>query len=148
MCYVVENIVFCRVSSLQMSIYKHLLESALVKSCLRSRAWNKGAESGPSHHQKTPPHLVCITALKKLCNDHALVYMAAREKEEGRPLGEDSEATYNGQDWWLADAHLSGLSSSRTLCTLTPAVHTNSVLLYRTANPYLMLTLVPRPRTH
>jgi len=86
---VVENIVFCRMSSLQSSIYKHLLESALVKSCFRSRVWAKEVESGPSH--RTPPHLVCIMALKKLCNDPSLVYMAAREKEEGRPVGEDSE---------------------------------------------------------
>ena len=94
---VVENVLFCRMTELQMSLYKHLLNSALVKSCLHVRSSLIGADqpSGSSH--QTPPHLVCISALKKLCNDPSLVYDSARLKEEGRAVamadGEEEDAS-------------------------------------------------------
>ena len=60
----VENVVFCKMSSLQRILYKHLLGSHLVKSCLRRST-------------TFSPHLVCIGALKKLCNSPCFIYQAA-----------------------------------------------------------------------
>ena len=51
-------------SSLQFNLYKHLLNSRLVKSCFR-------------HSVPFSPHLICIGALKKLCNSPSLIYEAA-----------------------------------------------------------------------
>ena len=78
--FAVENVVFCHMSSLQLSLYQHLLGSRLFKSCLRSKT---STSSGFPGHQ-FPPHLVCIGALKKLCNTPALIYAAASERERRR----------------------------------------------------------------
>ena len=61
----VEYVVFCKMSALQLTLYKHLLSSHLVKSCL---------------HRSTTisPHLVCIGALRKLCNSPSFIYEAAQ----------------------------------------------------------------------
>ncbi|XP_040287955.1 DNA repair and recombination protein RAD54B isoform X2 [Bufo bufo] len=63
----IESIVFCRPSELQLDLYKRLLSSRLVKCCLQG--------SGDSS-----PHLVCIGALKKLCNHPYLLYKTIQEK--------------------------------------------------------------------
>lgn len=60
----VENVVLCKMSPLQSMLYKHLLGSHLVKSCLRRST-------------TFSPHLVCIGALKKLCNSPCFIYQAA-----------------------------------------------------------------------
>ena len=86
----VENIVFCRPSELQLTLYQHLLNSHLVKTCLHS-------SSHPSSGHTLPPHLLCIAALKKLCNCPSLVHAAA----VGRGLGEGEE------DADLADSEVS-----------------------------------------
>lgn len=70
----VENVVFCRMSSLQLSLYKHLLSSHVVRSCLHTPA---------SSDHAFPPHLLCIAALKKLCNSPSLVHAAATKQGEG-----------------------------------------------------------------
>ena len=59
----VESVVFCRMTALQLQLYHSLLKSRLVKSCLVSSYFS--------------PHLVCINALKKLCNSPELVYHSA-----------------------------------------------------------------------
>lgn len=82
----VENIVFCRMTHLQLSLYKHLLCSRLFKSCLRSSS-NLASSSG---HQ-FPPHLVCIGALKKLCNTPSLIYAAAKHQETLRGVRQDDQ---------------------------------------------------------
>ncbi len=64
----VENIVFCRPSPLQCTVYRKLLSSRLLRSCLY------GSSNGD-----TAPHLVCIGALKKLCNCPSLVYTNAND---------------------------------------------------------------------
>lgn len=74
-----ENVVFCRMSPLQLSLYKHLLGSGLIKSCFHTKS--------SSGHQ-FPPHLVCISALKKLCNTPALIYVAAKREGE-RIVGQE-----------------------------------------------------------
>lgn len=52
-------------SSLQLTLYKHLLNSQLVKSCVR-------------HSTNFSQHLICIGALKKLCNFPGFVYEAVQ----------------------------------------------------------------------
>ena len=66
----VESVVFCRPSLLQLSLYRHLLTSRAVRSCLTSNSF------GGSRH------LVCIGALKKLCNDPSLIYSQCQEAKE------------------------------------------------------------------
>ena len=61
---------FCCPSLLQLSLYRHLLTSRVVRSCLTSYS------SGSSRH------LVCIGALKKLCNDPSLIYSHCQEANE------------------------------------------------------------------
>lgn len=56
---------------LQLKIYEHVLKSRLVQSCLRG-------------HGDASPHLVCIGALKKLCNSPSLIYdLALKSAKEG-----------------------------------------------------------------
>lgn len=66
----VESVVFCRPSLLQLSLYRHLLMSRAVRSCLTSYSF------GGSRH------LVYIGALKKLCNDPSLIYSQCQEAKE------------------------------------------------------------------
>ena len=60
--------VFCYPSELQLKLYHQLLRCQLIRSCL------SGALSGS-------PHLICIGALKQLCNHPALLYHKARKHE-------------------------------------------------------------------
>ncbi|XP_072269343.1 DNA repair and recombination protein RAD54B, partial [Pyxicephalus adspersus] len=57
----IETIVFCKPSVFQLDLYRRLLNSGLVRSCLQGLGENS-------------PHLVCIGALKKLCNHPSLLY--------------------------------------------------------------------------
>ncbi|XP_073258771.1 DNA repair and recombination protein RAD54B-like [Porites lutea] len=66
----VESVVFCRPSLLQLSLYRHLLTSRVVRSCLTSYS-SEGSR-----------HLLCIGALKKLCNDPSLIYSDCQEANE------------------------------------------------------------------
>ncbi|XP_067033427.1 DNA repair and recombination protein RAD54B-like isoform X3 [Acropora muricata] len=84
----VESVVFCRPSSLQLSLYRHLLMSRVLRSCLTSYV------SGGSRH------LVCISALKRLCNDPSLIYSQcqdANDVSEGWDAEEES-SLYEGLD--------------------------------------------------
>ncbi|XP_066481022.1 DNA repair and recombination protein RAD54B [Tiliqua scincoides] len=63
-----ESILFCRPSALQLDLYRRLLSSQVVQSCLQGSLENS-------------PHLVCIGALKKLCNHPCLLFKAIKEKE-------------------------------------------------------------------
>jgi DNA repair and recombination protein RAD54B len=60
-----ENVVFCRPTAVQLSLYRRVLDSRIVKSCLAG--WSMQSEDGSRH-------LVCIGALKKLCNCPRLLY--------------------------------------------------------------------------
>ncbi|KAK3751794.1 hypothetical protein QZH41_013249, partial [Actinostola sp. cb2023] len=62
----VETVVFCRPSQLQLSLYRQLLTSRVVRSCIVD-------SSGGSRH------LMCIAALKKICNHPTLVYEASKD---------------------------------------------------------------------
>eukprot|EP00118_Oscarella_pearsei_P020799 m.229567 g.229567 ORF g.229567 m.229567 type:complete len:886 (+) comp40045_c0_seq52:113-2770(+) len=78
----VESVLFCKPTSLQLALYRKLLASRMVKSCLTSYAMDSGSA----------PHLLCIDALKKLCNSPSLIFSAARERaaREGEGFSEDS----------------------------------------------------------
>ncbi|XP_072163961.1 DNA repair and recombination protein RAD54B-like [Diadema setosum] len=87
----VEMVIFCRPSPLQLLLYRQLLGSRLVRSCfLRGYSISSGAGS---------PHLVCIGALKKLCNDPSLLYAASREVD-----GELKEKEGDPRGWLLDDS--------------------------------------------
>lgn len=77
--FAVETVVFCRPSQLQLSLYRHLLTSRIVRSCLV--ASNSGGTQ----------HLVCISVLKKICNHPSLVYEACGDNiQSGDPAEEKS----------------------------------------------------------
>ncbi|XP_029868141.1 DNA repair and recombination protein RAD54B isoform X3 [Aquila chrysaetos chrysaetos] len=62
-----ESIIFCRPTALQLELYQKLLSSRVIRSCLQGRLENS-------------PHLICIGALKKLCNHPCLLFKAIKEK--------------------------------------------------------------------
>ncbi|XP_067392591.1 DNA repair and recombination protein RAD54B-like isoform X2 [Emydura macquarii macquarii] len=64
----IESILFCRPTALQLELYRKLLSSRIVRSCLQGVLENS-------------PHLICIGALKKLCNHPCLLFKAIKEKE-------------------------------------------------------------------
>lgn len=78
----VETVVFCRPSQVQLSLYRQLLTSRIARSCLVRDS------CGGSRH------LVCIAALKKICNHPCLVY----EASEGVALDDPDEekSLYDG----------------------------------------------------
>ncbi|XP_019488534.1 PREDICTED: DNA repair and recombination protein RAD54B-like [Hipposideros armiger] len=57
----IENVVFCRPGALQIELYRKLLNSQTVRFCLEGLLENS-------------PHLICIGALKKLCNHPCLLF--------------------------------------------------------------------------
>ena len=78
----VESVVLCRPSLLQLSLYRHLLTSRVVRSCLTSYS-SEGSR-----------HLLCIGALKKLCNDPSLIYSDCQEANEVSDSWDIEEVTY------------------------------------------------------
>uniref|UniRef100_A0A7M4FS07 DNA repair and recombination protein RAD54B n=1 Tax=Crocodylus porosus TaxID=8502 RepID=A0A7M4FS07_CROPO len=79
-----ESILFCRPTALQLELYRKLLSSRIVKSCLQGVLENS-------------PHLICIGALKKLCNHPCLLFKAIKEKECSGTFDEHDESNlYEG----------------------------------------------------
>jgi len=68
----VEHVLFIQMTPLQLKLYELLLKSQSIRSCITN------AHSGRYNGSK---HLICIGALKKLCNDPKLIYKMADEKE-------------------------------------------------------------------
>eukprot|EP00112_Aurelia_sp_Birch-Aquarium-sp1_P009713 Seg2113.3 transcript_id=Seg2113.3/GoldUCD/mRNA.D3Y31 product="DNA repair and recombination protein RAD54B" protein_id=Seg2113.3/GoldUCD/D3Y31 len=81
----VELAVFCNISPLQRKVYEQILHSRALRTCLSS--YYNGSQ-----------HLVCISALKKLCNHPLLLYKTAHEFNETRTLEEeeDEDVLYDG----------------------------------------------------
>ncbi|XP_072780929.1 DNA repair and recombination protein RAD54B isoform X3 [Taeniopygia guttata] len=79
-----ESIIFCRPTTLQLELYRKLLGSRVITSCLQGRLENS-------------PHLICIGALKKLCNHPCLLFKAIKEKSCD-PMSEeyDESSLYEG----------------------------------------------------
>ena len=65
----VEAVVFCSMSPLQASLYSHLTRTQITR--LHSR-----------HTNDMSQHLVCIGALKKVCNSPNLLYTAAQANSD------------------------------------------------------------------
>lgn len=84
-----EIVLFCRPSLLQLLIYRQLLCCRMIKSCLM------GQFDGS-------PHLICIGALKQLCNHPGLIYPKIKKAEQS---SEDTdELVYKGlSEYYPAD---------------------------------------------
>ncbi|XP_050390959.1 DNA repair and recombination protein RAD54B [Patella vulgata] len=80
----VELVLFCKASEFQLQIYRQFLTSRTIRQCL------SGSMVGA-------PHLICIAALKQLCNHPRLVFdkavQAAGAVDED---GEITESVYSG----------------------------------------------------
>ncbi|XP_036987054.2 DNA repair and recombination protein RAD54B [Artibeus jamaicensis] len=80
----IENVVFCRPGTLQIELYQRLLDSQAVRFCLQGSLENS-------------PHLICIGALKKLCNHPCLLFSSIKEKECSSTWDENEERSlYEG----------------------------------------------------
>ncbi|XP_039378015.1 DNA repair and recombination protein RAD54B isoform X2 [Mauremys reevesii] len=79
-----ESILFCRPTALQLELYRKLLSSRVIRSCLQGVLENS-------------PHLICIGALKKLCNHPCLLFKAIKEKQCNPTCDESEESNlYEG----------------------------------------------------
>ncbi|NWU88770.1 RA54B protein, partial [Upupa epops] len=79
-----ENIVFCRPTALQLELYQKLISSQVIRSCLQGNLENS-------------PHLICIGALKKLCNHPCLLFRAIKEKSSVAVFDNSDESSlYEG----------------------------------------------------
>ncbi|XP_051016282.1 DNA repair and recombination protein RAD54B [Acomys russatus] len=74
-----ENVVFCRPGALQIELYRKLLSSQSVRFCLQGLLENS-------------THLICIGALKKLCNHPCLLFSSVK----GKDLGSSCDANEEG----------------------------------------------------
>ncbi|XP_006859316.1 PREDICTED: DNA repair and recombination protein RAD54B [Chrysochloris asiatica] len=74
----IENVVFCQPAALQIELYRKLLNSKAVRFCLQGFLENSS-------------HLICIGALKKLCNHPCLLFSSIKEKECSSTSGESEE---------------------------------------------------------
>ncbi|KAM7319903.1 hypothetical protein ACRRTK_021586 [Alexandromys fortis] len=72
----IESVVFCRPGALQLELYRELLSSQSVRFCLQGLSEN---------------HLVCIGALKKLCNHPCLLFRPVKGKECSSSSEENEE---------------------------------------------------------
>ncbi|XP_047385155.1 DNA repair and recombination protein RAD54B isoform X2 [Sciurus carolinensis] len=80
----IENVVFCRPGALQIELYQKLLNSQAVRFCLQGLLENSS-------------HLICIGALKKLCNHPCLLFNSLKEKEHSSTCDENEERSlYEG----------------------------------------------------
>lgn len=113
---------FCRPSLLQLSLYRHLLTSRVVRSCLTSHS------SGGSRH------LVCIGALKKLCNDPSLIYSHCQEAKEMEDSLDVDEVSY----FWSA-GHLK--QTRMFCCCVDPLSLSNFIAIYFRTSPLRVIAL-------
>ncbi|KAI1894156.1 hypothetical protein AGOR_G00112920 [Albula goreensis] len=91
-----EWTLFCRPAPLQLDLYRHMLSHRLVRACLQGALQNS-------------PHLVCIGALKKLCNHPSLLYATVQEKEGVQTEDGSTEASlYEGLGEMFPQAYSSG----------------------------------------
>ncbi|XP_052032044.1 DNA repair and recombination protein RAD54B isoform X2 [Apodemus sylvaticus] len=74
----IETVVFCRPGELQIALYRKLLSSQSVRFCLQGLLENSA-------------HLICIGALKKLCNHPCLLFSSVKGKEFSSSCNENEE---------------------------------------------------------
>ncbi|NXJ64531.1 RA54B protein, partial [Rostratula benghalensis] len=112
-----ESIIFCWPTALQRELYRKLLSSRVIRSCLQGRLENT-------------PHLICIGALKKLCNHPCLLFKAIKEKSCDPVPGEYEESSlYEGlmdvfpQDYTLDTFSETDSGKLQVLVKLLAAIH-------------------------
>ncbi|XP_025936794.1 DNA repair and recombination protein RAD54B isoform X4 [Apteryx rowi] len=112
-----ESVIFCRPTALQLELYRKLLNSQVVRSCLQGRLENS-------------PYLICIGALKKLCNHPSLLFKAIKEKRCDSACDEHDESSlYEGltdvfpQDYTPDTSSETGSGKLQVLVRLLAAIH-------------------------
>ncbi|KAL4240145.1 DNA repair and recombination protein rad54b [Mactra antiquata] len=80
-----EIVLFCGMSDLQLRLYQQLLRCQLIRSCL-------------SGSLSRSPHLICIAALKQLCNHPCLIYNKSLQHEDTKHCEDydDKTSVYEG----------------------------------------------------
>ncbi|XP_055966219.1 DNA repair and recombination protein RAD54B [Sorex fumeus] len=79
----IENVIFCRPEALQIELYQKLLSSQAVRFCLQGLMENSS-------------HLLCIGALKKLCNHPCLLFNSIKDRECGAERESGERSLYEG----------------------------------------------------
>ncbi|KAL7984182.1 hypothetical protein Chor_002752 [Crotalus horridus] len=109
-----ESILFCRPTMLQLALYHTLLNSQIVRSCLQGGFENSA-------------HLICIGALKKLCNHPCLLLKAIQKKESESCGNQDQTSLYDGlHDIFSQESTLTNFSDSgklKVLMQMLAAIH-------------------------
>uniref|UniRef100_A0A8C6X6S3 RAD54 homolog B n=1 Tax=Naja naja TaxID=35670 RepID=A0A8C6X6S3_NAJNA len=111
-----ESILFCRPTMLQLALYRTLLNSQIVRSCLQGSLENS-------------PHLICIGALKKLCNHPCLLSKAIQKKESESGGNQDQTNLYGGlRDVFSQESAQTNFSESdsgklKVLTQMLAAIH-------------------------
>ncbi|XP_010132809.1 PREDICTED: DNA repair and recombination protein RAD54B [Buceros rhinoceros silvestris] len=112
-----ESIIFCRPAALQLDLYRKLLSSRVIRSCLQGKLENS-------------PHLICIGALKKLCNHPCLLFKAIKEKSCDPTFDDhDDSSLYEGlidvfpQDYTSDTFSETDSGKLRVLVELLAAIH-------------------------
>uniref|UniRef100_A0A8C5SQZ0 RAD54 homolog B n=1 Tax=Laticauda laticaudata TaxID=8630 RepID=A0A8C5SQZ0_LATLA len=111
-----ESILFCRPTVLQLVLYRTLLNSQIVRSCLQGSLENS-------------PHLICIGALKKLCNHPCLLLKAIQKKEPESRENQDQTNLYGGlRDVFSQESAQTNFSESdsgklKVLTQMLAAIH-------------------------
>ncbi|KAM6283228.1 DNA repair and recombination protein RAD54B isoform 2-T2 [Porphyrio hochstetteri] len=112
-----ESIIFCRPAALQLELYRKLLSSRVISSCLQGRLENS-------------THLTCIGVLKKLCNHPCLLFRAIKEKScDPMSDGHDESNLYEGlidvfpQDYTLDTFSERDSGKLQVLVKLLAAIH-------------------------
>ncbi|KAK9403156.1 DNA repair and recombination protein RAD54B [Crotalus adamanteus] len=109
-----ESILFCRPTMLQLALYHTLLNSQIVRSCLQGSFENSA-------------HLICIGALKKLCNHPCLLLKAIQKKESESCGNQDQTSLYDGlHDIFSQESALTNFSDSgklKVLMQMLAAIH-------------------------
>lgn len=116
-----DTVLFCRPTALQLALYHQLLRCQLIRSCL------SGSLSGS-------PHLICIAALKQLCNHPALIYKKSEDHEENKQCDDyiETSTVYEGlhalfPEDFSTDEDLEKHSGKlAVLCSLLHQLHTGT----------------------
>ena len=94
----VDVVLFCALTELQLQVYRSLIRSRAITSCL--------------HSADSAQHLRCISALKKLCNHAQLLHAVA--STHASSAADDPEVLRSSQ---LSLLVLTTTSSGNTHCT-------------------------------
>ncbi|XP_037058288.1 DNA repair and recombination protein RAD54B isoform X2 [Peromyscus leucopus] len=79
----IENVIFCRPGALQIELYQKLLSSQSIRFCLQGLLENSA-------------HLICIGALKKLCNHPCLLFSSVKGKDLSTSCDENERSLCRG----------------------------------------------------